>query len=81
MYGTIAAGVGVSWAGFLGGAGIGVETWFCVSMLSALVGVRWAVGRWERGKKRWWQDWDRVCAGLDRDLKVCTELNCPFVDS
>jgi len=77
MYGIIAGGVGVSWAGWVGMLGlteVGVETWACLSALSTLVGVRWAVGGWERGKKSWWKDWERICAGLERDLKVCFEL-------
>ena len=39
-------------------------------MLSAVLGLRWAVGAWEKAKKRWWQDYDRVGQGLSRDLKV-----------
>ena len=39
-------------------------------LICAVAVIRWAVGKWERSKKRWWQDWSRVNKGLDRDLKV-----------
>src|ERR1700691_728559 len=29
-------------------------------MLCTLWGVRRAVGKWERAKKRWWEDWSRI---------------------
>lgn len=81
MSGGVAAGVGVSWTGWLGwlvGSGegllgfIGLDpgTAIGVGVLSAVASVRWAVGRWEKSKKRWWQDWTRVGEGLDRDLRV-----------
>jgi hypothetical protein len=35
--------------------------------------MRWAVGKWERTKKRWWEDWERLSQGLERDLKVTLE--------
>jgi hypothetical protein len=41
-----------------------------VLMLCTLLGVRWAVGKWERAKKRWWEDWSRVGEGLRRDIEV-----------
>ena len=79
MSGGIATGVGISWAGWLGwllGSGEGLVgmnagTAVGVGMLSAVASIRWAVGKWETSKKRWWQDWSRVGEGLDRDLKVC----------
>ncbi|KAG8936802.1 hypothetical protein FRC02_011381 [Tulasnella sp. 418] len=39
--------------------------------------VRWCVGRWNKTKKRFWADWNRVEEGLERDIKVefcCTSL-------
>lgn len=56
-----AAGIGLSGGGSAAGA----------MMLCTLLGVRWAVGKWERAKRRWWADWKRVGEGLGRDLKVC----------
>ncbi|PIL35867.1 hypothetical protein GSI_01527 [Ganoderma sinense ZZ0214-1] len=79
MSGSVLGGLGVAWAGWatelqlLGGmidVGMGPETAVGVGMLGAAIGVRWAVGRWERAKRRWWKDWDRVGDGLERDLKA-----------
>jgi len=39
-------------------------------MLCTLLGVRWAIGRWEKAKRRWWEDWSRVGEGLGRDSEV-----------
>lgn len=74
------------WMGYLmqsaGESGIGV--WNMVGMgmdpttgiglgLLGIVGsVRWAVGVWEREKKKWFADWERIGQGLERDLKVCS---------
>ncbi len=79
MSGSVLGGLGMAWAGWatelqlLGGmidVGMSTETAVGVGMLGAAVGVRWAVGRWDRAKRRWWKDWDRVGEGLERDLKV-----------
>lgn len=79
MSGSVLGGFGVAWAGWatelqlLGGiidVGMSTETALGVGMLGAAVGVRWAVGRWEKAKWRWWKDWGRIGEGLDRDLKV-----------
>ncbi|KAF8973067.1 hypothetical protein BDZ97DRAFT_1989233 [Flammula alnicola] len=82
MTGGILSSVGISWAGWLGWlvgsgegllgfVGIDASTAIGVGMLGAVASIRWAIGRWEKSKKRWWQDWARVGEGLDRDLKVC----------
>jgi len=42
-------------------------------MLSALLGVRWAVGKWEKEKNAWWGDWKRIGDGLGRDLKAALD--------
>ncbi|KAF5380459.1 hypothetical protein D9615_004628 [Tricholomella constricta] len=81
MGGGIAAGAGVSWAGWygwltgsgeglLGAVGLDAGTAMGVGLLGAVMGVRWAVGKWERSKRRWWEDWNRVGEGLGRDLRV-----------
>lgn len=81
MTGGIVTGVGISWAGWLGwllGSGegllgfMGMEagTAVGVGILSAVASIRWTVGKWEKSKRRWWQDWKRVAEGMDRDLKV-----------
>ncbi|KAF4598243.1 hypothetical protein EYR38_006639 [Pleurotus pulmonarius] len=77
VLGSAGAGAGVSWAGWVGwlaesgmfGIPMDTTTALGVGALGTLVGVRWAVGRWERAKKRWWEDWHRVGDGLARDLK------------
>lgn len=75
MAGSSFGGLGIAWAGWAGQLGLydigmQVETALGVGLLSTVVGVRWAVGRFERAKKRWWQDWNRVGEGLERDLRV-----------
>ncbi|KAH9485573.1 hypothetical protein JR316_0002483 [Psilocybe cubensis] len=81
MTGGIVGGAGIGWAGWLGwllGSGegmlgfIGIDagTAMGVGMMSAVASIRWAVGRWEKSKSRWWQDLARVGEGLERDLKV-----------
>lgn len=42
--------------------------------LGVVGGARWAVGKWEKARCRWWEDWDRVGEGLERDIKVQTRL-------
>jgi hypothetical protein len=82
MGGSIVAGAGVGWAGCVGwlaGTGEGLlgiismdaGTAMGVGLLSAVAGVRWAIGRWEKAKRRWWEDWERIGQGLGRDLRVC----------
>lgn len=78
MGGSVISGFGIAWAGWAGQLGLlgvygpGMETESAVGLglLTTSFGIRWAVGRWERAKKRWWKDWDRVGQGLERDLKV-----------
>jgi hypothetical protein len=90
MSGGVATGAGISWAGWLswllgsgegllGFVGMDAGTAVGVGILSAVASIRWAVGKWEKSKKRWWQDWSRVGEGLDRDLKVCYLVSSFFV--
>jgi hypothetical protein len=76
MLGGVVGGAGIS-AYLLGvGSGIGIvsvsETGTAVGafMLCTLLGIRWAVAKWEKAKKGWWADWSRVGEGLRRDLEV-----------
>ena len=57
---------------------IGIEpsTAIGLSVLGTLASIRWTVGKWERAKKLWWEDWIRVCQGLERDLKVNPRITC-----
>ncbi|RDB25154.1 hypothetical protein Hypma_007665 [Hypsizygus marmoreus] len=81
MGGGIAAGAGMSWAGWFGwlagsgeglfgAVGLDAGTAMGVGLLGAVAGMRWAAGKWERSKMRWWEDWNRVGEGLGRDLRT-----------
>ena len=35
----------------------------------SVLGLRWAVGRWERARKAWWGNYHRIGQGLGRDVK------------
>lgn len=52
------------------GAGSEAGTALGAGVLVAVAGVRWAVGKWERAKRQWIDDANRVSEGLERDLKV-----------
>jgi hypothetical protein len=47
-----------------GGTAIGA------GLLGSIASVRWMQSMWARAEKRWWADWSRVCAGLERDCEV-----------
>jgi hypothetical protein len=51
---------------------IGIEpgTAIGLGVFGALASVRWSIGKWEKAKRHWWEDWARICDGLERDLKV-----------
>ncbi|KAK7035467.1 hypothetical protein VNI00_011760 [Paramarasmius palmivorus] len=79
---SIASGVGLSWAAWIGSLNLTLPiihhvndpaTALGFGLLTAAVGVRWGQGKWERAKKRWWEDWDRVGEGLERDIKGTLE--------
>jgi len=81
MSGGITAGAGICWAGWfgwltatgeglLGAVGLDPGTAVGAGLLGAAASVRWAVGKWERSKRRWWEDWNRVGKGLGRDLRA-----------
>ncbi|KAL4251475.1 hypothetical protein ABKN59_005735 [Abortiporus biennis] len=81
MGGSILSGFGVAWAGWAGqlgilgsfGQGMESETALGLGLLGAVAGIRWMVGKWEKAKRKWWKDWNRVGEGLERDLKVALE--------
>jgi len=74
--GGVLAGTGVGWWLTIGehllnlGAGSEMATAIGAGTLVSISALRWAVGKWERGKRRWMQDLERVGAGTSRDLKV-----------
>ncbi|KAF8331094.1 uncharacterized protein EI90DRAFT_3058527 [Cantharellus anzutake] len=49
--------------------------WLELHLIGALCVVgsmRWAAGRWEKAKAKWWGAWRRVDEGLDRDIEAST---------
>ena len=75
-FGGMFGGAGLGWWLAFGesalslGAGSEAGTAFGAGVLAAVAGIRWAVGKWERAKRRWVDDAHRVGEGLKRDLKV-----------
>jgi hypothetical protein len=69
---TAAAGGGSAESMIWSTVGMGMDpmTGMGVGLLGVVGSLRWAVGRWEREKRRWWNDWERIGQGLGRDLKV-----------
>jgi len=55
------------------GAGSEAGTALGAGALVVVASVRWAVGKWERAKRHWVDDANRVSEGLKRDLKVRTK--------
>ena len=76
--GSATTGLGVLWANWVGlienvsllGLNLAGETVVGAGILAGVVGVRWSVGRWEKARKKFWADWERVGKGLGRDLTV-----------
>ncbi|KAG1865820.1 hypothetical protein DFJ58DRAFT_838472 [Suillus subalutaceus] len=75
-FGGMFGGAGVGWWLAFGesalsvGAGSEAGTALGAGALVAVASIRWAVGKWERAKRKWVEDADRVGEGLKRDLKV-----------
>ncbi|KAG6850954.1 hypothetical protein H0H93_005823 [Arthromyces matolae] len=81
MGGGVAAGATIGWAGWLGwlaghgegllgAVGLDSATAIGIGLLIAISSIRLGVGQWERAKRRWWEDWERIVDGLGRDLRV-----------
>jgi len=74
--GSVTTGLGVLWANWVGlvesvsliGVGLGGETVVGAGILAGVAGLRWSVGQWEKAKRKFWADWERVGKGLERDL-------------
>lgn len=66
---TSATSIGGAYLGWLEGL-VGVETAAGLGLFGVLGGWRWGLGRWVKAKGKFWQDWTRVEAGLEEDLKV-----------
>ncbi|KAF9051094.1 hypothetical protein BDZ89DRAFT_1107807 [Hymenopellis radicata] len=80
--GSAVTGLALSWVGWLQSmAGhdivplldVNPTTLMGAGGLVILIGLRWAIGNWERSKKRWWADWQRIYDGLERDLAKTLE--------
>ena len=77
--GSAATSLGALWASWVGlienisllGISIGGETIVGAGILAGVAGLRWSVGQWEKAKRDFWADWERVGKGLTRDLTVC----------
>ncbi|EUC64391.1 transmembrane protein, putative [Rhizoctonia solani AG-3 Rhs1AP] len=64
MLGSGVLSVGLFTIGSIsGGTAIGT------GLLGSIASVRWMQSMWARAEKRWWADWARVCAGLERDCQ------------
>ncbi|KAG2121347.1 hypothetical protein BD769DRAFT_1008458 [Suillus cothurnatus] len=78
-FGGMFGGAGVGWWLAFGesalnvGAGSEAGTALGAGALVAIASIRWAVGKWERAKRKWVEDADRVGEGLKRDLKMTLE--------
>ena len=79
LLGSLLAGAGsaVYVMNFRNGIGLpfvegSIGTAIGIMMLWSVLGVRWAIGKWEWAKKHWWEDWYRVVEGLGRDLEGCS---------
>ena len=73
--GSAVTGLALSWAGWVewlmpSFVSMDASTLMGAGGLISVLGLRWAVGHWEKAKKRWWDDWKRIYDGLERDLKV-----------
>lgn len=75
-YALSIGGPGVAWGGWAVGY-VGEELAVGAGALSLVFGIRWAVGRWEKAKRRWWESWSRVDEGLERDLQVWNQYLHP----
>ena len=53
---------------------IGGDVAFGLGTLCVVGSMRWAAGRWEKAKGKWWEAWRRIDEGLSRDIEVRTVL-------
>ncbi|KAH7925514.1 hypothetical protein BV22DRAFT_1064712 [Leucogyrophana mollusca] len=80
-FGGVFGGAGVGWwltfgEGFVAlGTGAGAESAVGVGMLVAVGGMRWAVGKWEKAKRRWMQDLERVGDGSSLRFTFAVQAN------
>ncbi|KAL0578284.1 hypothetical protein V5O48_003695 [Marasmius crinis-equi] len=79
---SVASGVGFSWAAWLATisplhppllGNVEPTTALGLGLLSLAAGIRMTQSSVEKAKKRWWEDFDRVSEGLDRDVRKTVE--------
>ncbi|KAF8608958.1 hypothetical protein BDV93DRAFT_602826 [Ceratobasidium sp. AG-I] len=66
-------GSGVVGTGLFVAGSIGAGTAVGVGLLGSVASIRWMQSVWGRAEKKWWADWARVCAGLERDCEHALE--------
>ena len=77
----------ISWVGWSNGgawivgaadASASVGTAIGVGALGALLGFRYAAGKWDRVRKAWWADWERMCASVEREftVRIAFDVSC-----
>lgn len=72
-------GSGVVGAGLFVVGSAGAGTALGVGLLGGVASIRWMQSVWARAEKKWWADWARVCAGLERDCEVRLNLLLCFL--
>ncbi|KAJ6496737.1 hypothetical protein C8R47DRAFT_973473 [Mycena vitilis] len=73
-----AAGMGLSWAGYLGyfmnahtlvgSLMLEPGTAVATGMFISLLGVQWSSRHWNKARNRWWDDFTRVVGGVKQDI-------------
>ncbi|KAJ1304415.1 hypothetical protein OPQ81_005563 [Rhizoctonia solani] len=48
-------------------------------LLGGVASIRWMQSIWARAENRWWADWSRVCAGLERDCEANLNQVRPYL--
>ncbi|KAF9227352.1 hypothetical protein BS17DRAFT_775358 [Gyrodon lividus] len=75
-FGGVLTGAGLGWWLAFGGhvlslgAGTEIGTATGAGALLAVGSIRWGMGKWERAKRKWTRDAERIGEGLARDLKA-----------
>lgn len=75
VFGTIGTGLSSTAASYVGWSASYLDgsTAVGVGALCTMIALRWAVGRWDKAKHDWLDDWGRMADMLQRDLDECVE--------
>ncbi|KAK7020562.1 hypothetical protein R3P38DRAFT_2712577 [Favolaschia claudopus] len=78
LIGTTAAGSIISWAGYIGyminmdgifgSLILEPATAVATGILITVSGVHWSTSKWNKARKRWWDDFTRVAGGVKQDI-------------